>query len=158
VALAQITSTLIVDCDLRAPAMHKVFNTPNSMGLVDVLIEGRDLREVYHEPFPGLKMITAGPMFPSPTEFLSSERFAQFVDRAREQFEYVLMDSSPIHLTSDALIVARHCDGVLVVLDAENTRKVSLRQSVRSLESVGAKVLGTVMHNAKVSTSFDTAR
>lgn len=147
VALAQVNSTLIVDCDLRRPAMHKVFDLPNVSGLVDVLMAGHDLQEVCHELLPGLKVITAGPIPPSPDEFLSSERFDKFIDQARRQFEYVLLDTPPIQSVSDSLIVARHGDGVLLVLDIENTRKISIRQSVRSLESVGARVLGTVMNN-----------
>jgi capsular exopolysaccharide synthesis family protein len=152
VALAQVNSTLIVDCDLREPAMHKAFVLRNLNGLVNVLMGERDLHEVCQEPCPGLKVITAGPIPPNPAELLSSERFAEFIDRARREFEYVLIDTPPIRSVSDPVIIARHGDGVLLVLDAQNTRKVSLRQSARSLESVGARVLGTVLNNAQVPT------
>jgi capsular exopolysaccharide synthesis family protein len=153
VALAQLNSTLIVDCDLREPAMHKAFGVRNLNGLVNVLIGEHDLQEVCQEPLPGLKLITAGPILPSPAELLSSQQFAGFIDRARRQFEYVLIDTPPIQFVADPIIVARHSDGVLLVLDARHTRKVSIRKSVRSLESVGARVLGTVMNNAQVPTS-----
>jgi capsular exopolysaccharide synthesis family protein len=152
VALAQVNSTLIVDCDLREPALHKVFVLRNLNGLVNVLMGEYDLQEVCHEPLPGLKVMTAGPVPPNPADLLSSKRFGEFIDRARRQFEYVLIDAPPIQSVSDPMIIARHGDGVLLVLDAQHTRKVSVRRSTRSLESVGARVLGTVMNNAQVAT------
>ncbi len=152
VALSQVNNnTLIVDCDLRQPAMHKVFAVSNLYGLVNVLVGEYDLQEACHEPSPGLKVLTAGPIPPTPAELLSSEQFANFIDRARHQFEYVLIDVPPILLVSDPIIVARHSDGALLVLDAQSTRKGSVRQSMRSLEAVGTTVLGTVMNNAKVA-------
>lgn len=151
VVLAQVNkNALIVDCDLRAPTMHKIFGLQNTYGFVSTLIGERRLQDVCHEPLPGLKVLTAGPVPSNPAELLSSTRFAEFVDQARQQFDYVLFDTSPIQLVSDPAVVARHSDGVLLVLDAQNTRKVSTRQSVRSLEAVGARVLGTVLNNVKV--------
>jgi capsular exopolysaccharide synthesis family protein len=150
-ALSQANdNTLIVDCDLRLPAMHKVFALPNLYGLVNVLVGEYDLQEACREPLPGLKVLTAGPIPPTPAELLSSERFAKFIDRARHQFEYVLIDVSPVRLVSDPVIVARHGDGALLVLDAQSTRKGSVRQSVRRLEAVGATVFGTVMNRSRV--------
>jgi capsular exopolysaccharide synthesis family protein len=151
VALSHVNSnTLIVDCDLRQPAMHKVFALRNLFGLVNVLVGEYELQEACHEPLPGLKVLTAGPVPPTPTELLSSKQFAEFIDRARHQFESVLIDVPPLELVSDPIVVARHSDGALLVLDAQGTRKVSVRQGVRNLEAVGAKVLGTVMNNTKM--------
>jgi len=151
VALSQVNSNvLIVDCDLRQPTMHKVFALRNVYGLVNVLVGEYDLQEACHEPLPGLKVLTAGPVPPAPTELLSSQQFAEFVERARRQFEYVLIDVPPFQLVSDPIVVARLGDGALLVLDAQKTRKVTVRQGVRNLEAVGAKVLGTVMNNTKV--------
>jgi receptor protein-tyrosine kinase len=69
------------------------------------------------------------------------------VDQARREFEYVLIDTPPTQPVSDALIVASQVDGVLLVLDSVGTKKEDARRSVRSLETVGANVLGTVMNN-----------
>jgi capsular exopolysaccharide synthesis family protein len=156
VVFAQVKSTLIVDCDLRDPAMHDAFDVRNFNGLVDVLMGEHDLEEVSHEPLPGLKVLTAGPRPPDPAELLSSERFAEFMDRARRQFEYVIIDTPPLEFVSDPIVVARHGDGVLLVLDAQNTRKVSMRQGTHTLGTVGARVLGTVMNNVRAPASdFD---
>lgn len=142
---------LIVDCDLRKPVMHKVFGLRNMQGVVNVVVGERDLREVWEEPLPGLKVLTTGPVPPRPAELLSSERFTEFLDQARREFDYVLLDTSPIELVSDPVVLATQSDGVLLILDAQKTRKSSVRQSMRSLETVGARILGTVVNNMEPS-------
>ncbi len=146
-------STLIVDCDLRKPVMHKLFGLRNIHGIVDVLVSGRKLQEVWHEPVPGLKVVCVGAVPPNPAELLGSKRLSEVLASAREQFDYVLVDAPPIGVVSDPAILSTQGDGVLLVLDAQNTRKGSVRRSVRSLEAIGAKVLGTVMNNVKASGS-----
>jgi capsular exopolysaccharide synthesis family protein len=152
VVLAQADKrTLIMDCDLRKPVMHRIFGVRNFVGVVNVLVEEHELGAVWQEPLPGLKVITAGSVPPNPAELLGSRRFAELIGRVREEFDYVLMDSPPIGLVTDPAIVASQGEGVLLVLDAQNTRKGALRQAMRSLEGVGANVVGTVMNNVKLS-------
>ena len=152
VVLAQADkNTLVMDCDLRKPVMHKIFGLRNFSGVVNVLVGERDLSEVWQEPMQGLKVITAGSMPPNPAELVGSRRFAQLLERVREEFDYVLIDAPPTELVSDPVTLATQGDGVLLVLDAQNTRKGSLRQAIRRLETVRANVLGTVMNNTKVA-------
>jgi Mrp family chromosome partitioning ATPase len=68
----------------------------------------------------------------------------------QKEFDYVLIDAPPVVLVSDPAILATQGDGVLLVLDAQNTRKSSVRQAVRSMETVGANVLGLVMNNVDI--------
>jgi capsular exopolysaccharide synthesis family protein len=151
VVLAQAGSnTLILDCDLRKPAIHKFFGLRNLCGVVDVLMQENDLREVRQEPSPGLTVVSAGPIPPNPAELLSSRRFSEFIDQVRREFDYVLVDTTPIQLVSDALTIAQQSDGVLLVFDAQKTSKRSVQQSVGKLEGVGAHVLGTLMNNVRV--------
>lgn len=152
VVLAQAgKSTLMVDCDLRKPVVHKLFGMRNIYGIVDLLVGEYRLQEVWHEPVPGLKVVCVGPIPPNPAELLGSKRLSEFLVNVREEFDYVLVDAPPVGLVSDPAILATQGDGVLLVLDAQNTRKGALRQSVRSLETVGANILGTVMNNVKAS-------
>lgn len=151
VVLAQAeNSVLVVDCDLRKPAMHGVFGLRNLHGLENVLSGDRHPEEVQQEPVPGLRVVTSGPIPPYPAELLGSRRFKEFLRQASREFDYVLLDSPPISAIPDSLVLAAQGDGVLVVLDARTTRKEALRRAVRSLESVHANVLGTVMGNVEV--------
>jgi capsular exopolysaccharide synthesis family protein len=150
VVLAQADKkTLIIDGDLREPTLHGMFGMQNATGVVNVLSGERSLSEVWEEPLPGLKVAPAGPIPPNPAELLSSGRFATLLDRACEQFDYVLIDSPPTGSVSDAIIIATRADAVLLVLDFRSTRKNVLRDAVRSLEAVGANTLGTVVNNVR---------
>jgi receptor protein-tyrosine kinase len=152
VALAQADrSTLILDCDLRRPMMHKIFGQRDDWGIVAILAEDRSWQEVCQEPLPGLKVIAAGPTPPNPTELLSSRRFAEFLDQARQEFDYILIDTPATDLVSDPAVIAAQGDGVLLVLDARDIRKGPVLQAMRRLQTVGATVLGTIMNDAKVS-------
>jgi capsular exopolysaccharide synthesis family protein len=150
VALAQAEKdVLLVDGVLWKPMVHKLFAIQNTRGLASVLMKQCASEEAWHEPAPNLKVLTAGPEPHDSSDLLASERFAEFMHRARESFDYVLVDAPPVDLISDTAMLAAHSDGVLLVIDAKKTRKRSVRQSVRSLEAVGVDVLGTVMTNFK---------
>jgi capsular exopolysaccharide synthesis family protein len=148
VVLAQADrSTLMVDCDLRKPVLHKVFGLSNTYGLMNVLSGEYRPHEVWQEPSEGLHVLPAGPMPPNPAEVLASEHFARFLEQIRPKFDYVLLDAPPTQLVSDPTILAPQVDGVLLLFDAQSTRKDSVRQAIRGLKAVGANVLGTVMTN-----------
>jgi capsular exopolysaccharide synthesis family protein len=144
-------NTLIVDCDMRRPTLHKVFGLRNVRGLGDILADRLNPREVWQEPLKNLKVILAGPLPYNPAELLGSKRFAEFLDGARKDFEYILMDVAPLRLVSDPLVLASQADGVLLVVDAQHTRKEVLRECISSLEAVEANVLGTVINRIKVA-------
>src|SRR5215218_342916 len=154
VVLAQAgKNVLILDCDFRKPIIHRFFGLRNVVGVVDVLAGERKLQDVGAEPAKGLRVMPVGHIPPNPTELLGARRFSELLASLREELDYVLIDAPPVGLVSDAAIVATQGDGVLLVSDAQHTRKGSVRQAMRSLEAVGARVLGTVMNNVKVSTS-----
>jgi capsular exopolysaccharide synthesis family protein len=156
VTLAQADkSVLILDCDLRNPRLHSMFDVNNTRGLADILARGDRIEEVWREPIPGLKLICAGPPPPNPAELLSSRRLAEFLGEMRRRFDYVLVDTIPVGV-SDSAVLAAHGDGVLLVLDSQRTRKGPLRQALRTLRGVGANVLGTVMNNFEVSRGGNT--
>jgi capsular exopolysaccharide synthesis family protein len=138
--------TLIVDCDLRKPMMHKTFQLRNVWGLVDLLAGEYELQSVLQQATSNLFVISAGPPLQNPAELLSSKSFATFLGQVRQEFDYVLMDSAPVQLVADPAILASQSDGVLLILDAQNSRKRAVRQSMRALEVVRAKVIGTVIN------------
>jgi capsular exopolysaccharide synthesis family protein len=155
VVLAQTgKNTLVVDCDFRRPVMHEIFGLRSIRGVVDVLGGAQGLPEVCQEPLSGLsllKVLTVGPPPQNPAELLGSQRLSEFFTNVRKQFDYVLIDSAPIGFVSDPIVLSIQGDGVLLTL-GKKTRKEDLRHAMRSLEGVGANVLGTVMNNAKEST------
>jgi capsular exopolysaccharide synthesis family protein len=152
VVLAQAQKkTLILDCDLRKPMIHKVFGLQNTFGVVDVMAGELSPQEARQEPLPGLQVVTGGPATPSPTELLGSAGFAGLLNQARQEFDYILIDAPPLQSVSDPMILSAQGDGVLLVVDYESTRKGAVRRSMRSLEAAGANVLGTVMNKVETT-------
>jgi capsular exopolysaccharide synthesis family protein len=152
VVLAQAgKETLVIDGDLHKPSVHKIFGVPNVNGMVDVLSGEYELSEMCTEPLPGLKILSAGPLPPNPAELLISGRLASLVGQARQLFDYVLIDSPPTEFVSDPMIIASQADAVMLVLDSEETSKVSMHRAVHDLEAVGANVLGSVINKAPKS-------
>ena len=97
---------LLVDCDLRKPMLHNYFGARNMTGLADVLTKRRQLQQVWSNPMPRLKLVTAGPPPLNPAELLNSQRFAGFVNQVRQEFDYVLMDTPPVTVVTDSAVVA----------------------------------------------------
>ena len=157
VVLAQAGKhTLVMDCHLRQAGLHKLFGLRNTRGIANVLVRQHNLREVLQEPLPNLKVATTGPVPHNPTELFSSTKLAELLGQARQEFDYVLIDaphllidSSPVGHSADPVILAAQADGVLLVLDAHSTRKEALPQAMRTLKTVGANVIGTVLNNVE---------
>jgi capsular exopolysaccharide synthesis family protein len=151
VVLAQADKTvLILDCDLRSPAQHAIFGLRSRRGLVTVLVGEDDFHRELQEPIEGLKVLTSGPVPLNPAELLGSRGFAQLLAGAREQFDYVLLDAPPVEVVTDPVVLSTQVDGTLLVVDAQKTRQGAVRRSMRSLKSVEARILGTVMNNSGV--------
>jgi capsular exopolysaccharide synthesis family protein len=144
-------STLLLDCDFRKPSLHKIFALRNQVGITDVLADMYSLQDVLQEALPGVKVATAGLTPLNPAELVSGERFSLFLKQVRQEFDYVLVDSPPVGLVSDPLVLAAQADGVVLVFNARSTRKRAVGLSVRSLKGVGAHVLGTVMNDVNIS-------
>lgn len=148
-------NTLLMDCDFRRPTQHRIFGMRNFQGSVNVLAGESNLQGALQgTSVPNLKLLSAGSVPPNPAELLGSRRFADLMKQVRQQFDYVVLDAPPIQLVSDAAILATHADGTLLVLDAQRTRKASLREAVHSLQTVGASVLGTIMNNVDTPESY----
>jgi polysaccharide biosynthesis transport protein len=147
-------STLIVDCDLRKPMMHKYFGLKNLYGVVDAVVGGRSPQETWQELLPGLWVMTAGPIPPNPAELLDSEHFAELLDWLRQEFDYVLVDSGPIDSVSDPAILASRVDGVLLVIDPRSSREDDVQRAMRGLGAVEANILGTVINKVRVKDTY----
>ena len=159
VVLAQAKkSTLVMDCDFRKPALHKIFGLRNQQGVVSALAGDCSMQGAWQEPLPGLKLVSAGPIPPNPAELLDSKQFTDLLDCVYREFDYVLIDAPPVRPVSDTLVLAAMGDGVLLVLDSQNTSKAAVRQTMHSLRAVRANVLGTVMNNVEASISDNRLR
>jgi len=118
----------------------------------DVLMGCLRLEDIMKVPgFDNLHIITCGDVPPNPSEMLNSSRIDAFLEEAKERYDMVLMDSPPVLPVSDAAVLARKVDGVMLVYEVGRTPRNALGRAKTHLDSVQARVLGTVLNGVKAS-------
>ncbi|MFQ5610863.1 MAG: polysaccharide biosynthesis tyrosine autokinase [Anaerolineae bacterium] len=140
--------TIIVDTDLRRPVMHKIFGVPNLGGLTDLLRSpGLEVNsQLKNTGIENLRVLTSGPLPPNPSEMLGSQRMAQLVERLEAVADVIIFDSPPTLAVSDAAALSNRVDGVILVTQAGRTRRDMTRRALKSLQQVGANILGGVLN------------
>lgn len=109
--------TLLVGLDLRKPKINRVFKLDKNTGLSTYLIGQSHLDEIHFPTFvENLSVVSAGPVPPNPAELLQSPAMEKFVDWAKENFEYIVFDTPPVAVVTDALIMSRFCNFTLFVI------------------------------------------
>lgn len=136
---------VLVDGDMRRPSLANYLDMVGSVGFSTVLSGQTPLSEALQVTrYRGLSLLASGATPPNPSELLASQTAKSLLRDLRAQFDFVIIDSSPLLAVTDAAILAAASDGVLVVARFGETRREQLAQSISSLQSVGAHVLGTV--------------
>src|SRR5262249_50513478 len=136
---------LLIDADLRCPSMHEMFGVSNDTGLSDGLRADRTPLALV-EVSPHLALLTGGRPDADPLPSLSSARMKALVDEAVTRFDWVIVDSPPLGLLSDAQLVARHVDAVLLVVAAGTTPCAVVQRAVSELSP--ARIIGAVLNRA----------
>jgi succinoglycan biosynthesis transport protein ExoP len=139
---------VLIDADLRRPAVADLFGLPSGVGLTTVLIgevEARDALQPWHPDLP-LQVLAAGPVPPNPSELIGSSRMAALVTSLVETGVTVVIDSPPLLPVTDGTILARVTDGALLVTRAGSTQVDQLRAAADGLNTVGASLLGVILN------------
>lgn len=140
-------NTLLIDCDLRRPHVHRQFNLSNRIGLSD-LIRGRlSFEELIckYEGLDYLSIITSGSLPPNPAEFLGSEKFKKVLDELTGKFDIIIIDSPPM-VVSDAQILSSKVDGIIFVIRPGKTHTNIAQSSIENIGRFDAKILGVVLN------------
>jgi capsular exopolysaccharide synthesis family protein len=148
IALAQAGQRVcIVDCDLRRPRLHRIFDRVGDAGVTNVLVGDATIAEVAKPTVVGnLWCIPAGSLPPNPADVLHSTRFSKFLKDLSEHFDRVIVDSPPLVAVTDSAIVSTVVDGTIVVIRSFRTARQVAQQGLRSLRDVDAAVIGVVLN------------
>ncbi len=141
--------TILVDTDLRRPVLHQVFSLPNAVGVTNALLmpEGSDLSPFLQPTeVENLWLLSSGPQPPNPSELLGSHRMSEMIDELRRYADMLVFDSPPTLAVTDAAVLARQMDGVLLVVESASTREVAARRAAQGLLKVNANVLGVAVN------------
>ena len=145
------SKVILLDCDLRRPRMHKIFNLNRDMGISNILAGSMEASElVTKTDIENLSVIPSGPIPPNPSELLGSQRMRKLVDELRQHYDRVIIDSSPITAVTDASVLCDVVDGVVFVVRSGRTVRDVVKNALDSLHMVKAKVLGAVLNGVNV--------
>jgi Mrp family chromosome partitioning ATPase/uncharacterized protein involved in exopolysaccharide biosynthesis len=161
---------LLIDCDIRRPRLHGMFQVPRSPGLMELLTpsyngsdaaqsltlnpssgrtdSGRPVTEVIRPTnVRGLSLLTCGALPTNPSNLLSGVRMRVLLQELAKSFDLVILDTPPVLATADAGILASLADGVLLVVRAGQTDRLAAKRAHQQLVNVGARVVGTVLND-----------
>lgn len=140
-------NTVIIDCDLRKPRDHKVFNLPASPGITTYLSGNATLDDILQPTqIPGLTLIAAGPRAPSPANLLHSDVFKALLQELRQRFQQVIIDTPPIVGFVDARLVAALADGVVLVTRQGATHRKAGRLAQQLLSQIHVPIVGAILN------------
>jgi capsular exopolysaccharide synthesis family protein len=152
IALAQTgLRVLLVDADMRRPRVHEIFSVPEEPGLSNLLTGNSKASEVIQKTkMDKLWVMSAGHIPVNPAELLSSLRFVDFLAALEDHFDWVVLDTPPVLVVSDSMVVANKATGVVFVVGADQTSRNAARNAVEQLQATNANVLGSVLNKADV--------
>jgi len=147
---------ILVDCDLRRPRLHELFDVSNEHGLTSMVVDAAAKKQppLVETGIPGLQLLPSGPQPPNPVELLASRRMADVIELLTGQADVVFFDTPPVIAVTDAAVLASRVDGVLLVISAGSTKRDYVRQAQALLQKVNARVVGTVLTNVAFDASL----
>lgn len=142
---------LLIDADMRRPAVHTQFMVAQEPGLSNVLVGNSKASEaVRQSSVPNLWLLPAGHESPNPSELLGSQRFKNFLSALKGQFDWVLIDTPPVMAVTDACVIAHMVDGTLFVTAAEMVSRQAARRSLEQLTMADARLIGAILNRVDV--------
>ena len=160
IALAQSgKKTLIIDCDFRKPTMHRIFQVNTQNGFAETLTvakqdkNSRKRGSIKRTNVPNLDVIPCGIIPPNPSELLSSELTGLVVDSLKKKYDMILLDSPPVNLVTDSVVLSRIVDGTVMVIRAGKTKRELVKRGREQLQQAGATVLGGILNDVDVQKS-----
>lgn len=145
--------TLLIDADLRRPKIHRTFGLLNRFGLTTILAmqDKSNYQEYVHGvDIENLYVLTSGPTPPNPSELLASNSMKAFLERIREEYDIILIDSPPIGTVTDPAILSTSVDGTILVAASSRVEIEALQRAKGLLERVNANIIGVVLNKIGV--------
>lgn len=142
---------LLIDADLRRPSQARMLVEKATPGLSNVLAGMVTAEEAIRpELYPNLDMLFSGDVPPNPSELLGSEKMRELIEEMSQKYDYILVDTPPINLVSDAAIVTNLLDGVLLLVRQGKSHRDELKRAISNLELTGITPMGIVFNGVQL--------
>lgn len=150
-SLSQMESTLLIECDLRRPSLHRAFDFSDSIGLAQLLLgEAKFGQCIKINAVDELDVIPAGSIPTNPLELISSPRFSHLLDQMKKRYDRIVIDSAPVQAVSDALILGRLANTVLYAVKADSTSVNISARGVKRLREADINLCGAVVTQVNI--------
>ena len=147
--------TLLIDTDMRRPRLHKSTNVALSPGLSNLLIGDEDYDALIKPTeVENLFILPCGPTPPNPAELLLTKRFETVLGELSRRFDRLILDSPPIQPVTDAIVLSKRVDGVVLVVRASKTMRDELRRSARMIRDIGGSIVGVIVNELDARDSY----
>ncbi len=140
---------VVVDLDIRKPVMHRYFNVQKKNGLVDYFKGDSKLEDIVKHADCGVDVITAGENIMNPIILLKNAKLKDFIDELKKTYDFVLVDTPPAAGLADSALISSYVDGVVYNVAINQTNKKVAKETVKSLETAGANIIGINITKAK---------
>lgn len=149
IAFSQLgDKVLLIDADMRKSSIHKKLKIENDAGLSNILAGFNEYKDVITHINDTFDVITAGQVPPNPSELLGSVRFKELVEAVSKEYSYVIIDTPPIDVVTDALVIAPHTAGLVLVVKDQVTPTDSISRAIESAKFANINLLGAIMNAA----------
>jgi len=154
------TRTVLIDCDLRRPRLHKFFGLPDAPGLTDVLLGRAQVEDVIQSvpDSPGLWLLPSGTKTTKPSELLATGAFARLVESVELSADFVIIDSPPVLPVTDGLVVANRVDATILIATTGQTTRRNIRRSLELCRQVGAPIVGAILNKVGEQEQYSYGR
>ncbi len=147
VAFSQLgKNVLLIDADLRRPSIHKKLKLINTKGLYTVLSGNASFDDCVQNSNKHLDVLTSGPLSSNPIELIESVALSELLSKLHQQYDYIIFDSTPINIVSDAVSLAPKTDGLVLVVKENSTRRDDIHHALSACKFANIRVLGTVIN------------
>ena len=139
---------LMVDADLRKSVLAAKYHIQGiDKGLSHYLTGQAEIEDIIYETeTEGFYLTVAGPLSPDPTSLLDSEQFQKFIDKVRDDYDYVIIDAPPLGVVIDAVIIGKYCDGAVLVIEQGIIKRKVVQDVIKQLKRGGVRILGAVLN------------
>lgn len=139
---------LMVDADLRKSVLAAKYHIQGiDKGLSHYLTGQAEIEDIIYETeTEGFYLSVAGPLSPDPTSLLDSDQFQKFIDKVREDYDYVIIDAPPLGVVIDAVIIGKYCEGAVLVIEQGVIKRKVVQDVIKQLKRGKVRILGAVLN------------
>jgi succinoglycan biosynthesis transport protein ExoP len=143
---------LLIDTDMRRPRLHKSTGVSRQRGLSNLIVGDASYDDVIKTTdIPNVYVLPCGPLPPNPAELLMTKRFETVLAELGERFDRIILDSPPLQAVTDAVVLSRYADGVILVVKAGKTLREEVKRSVKSITDVNGSLVGVILNELDIA-------